>query len=138
MSDVNHVVLIGRLVRDAELKYTDNGKAVSKFSIAVNEKRKAGDQWKDNAGFFEVVLWGQIAESIQPYLSKGKQIAVTGKLTQERWEHNGENRSKVTVTASTVQLLGGSQSGSDGGSGQKKETYKASAADEGYADEIPW
>jgi single-strand DNA-binding protein len=138
MSDVNQVVLIGRLVRDAELKYTTSGKAVTKFSIAVNEKRKAGDQWKDSAGFFEIVLWGQIAESLQPYLSKGKQIAVIGKLTQERWEKDGENRSKVTVTASTVQLLGGSSPGANSGSENKQETYTSSAADEGFADEIPF
>jgi single-strand DNA-binding protein len=138
MSDVNHVVLIGRLVRDAELRYTNTGKAVSKFSIAVNKKRKVGDQWKDNANFFEIVLWGQIAEALQPYLSKGKQIAIVGEMNQERWEQNGENRSKVTVTASTIQLLGGSSSGSDRGSGQKQETYEASAADEGFSDDIPF
>jgi len=140
MSDVNQVFLIGRLVRDAELKYTNNGKAVTKFSLAVNEKRKAGDDWKDNPCFFEIVLWGQIAESLQPYLSKGKQIAVIGKLTQERWEQDGQNRSKVTVTAATVQLLGGSSSGTDSGSGsgQKQEIYSSSVADEGFADDIPF
>jgi single-strand DNA-binding protein len=107
MADVNNVTLIGRLTRDADLKYTSNGKAVSKFSLAVNEKRKVGDDWKDEAGFFEIVLWGQIGESLNQYLTKGKQIAVTGRLTQERWEQDGQNRSKVVVTAATVQLLGG-------------------------------
>jgi single-strand DNA-binding protein len=115
MSDVNNVTLIGRLTRDAELRYTVNGKPVSKFSLAVNEKRKIGDQWENAASFFEMVLWGQIAESLNQYLIKGKQIAVTGRLTQERWEQNGQNRSKVVVTAETVQLLGsGNNSGNSG------------------------
>jgi single-strand DNA-binding protein len=92
MSDVNNVTLIGRLVRDAELRYTASGKPVSKFSLAVNEKRKVGDQWKDEADFFEIVLWGQLGESLNRYLAKGKQIAVVGRLTQERWEQDGYNR----------------------------------------------
>jgi single-strand DNA-binding protein len=105
MSDTNTVVLIGRLVRDADLKYTSNGKAVTKFSLAVNEKRKEGDVWKDYANFFDVTLWGQIGESIITYLIKGKQISVVGKLTQERWQQDGQTRSKVAITATTIQLL---------------------------------
>jgi single-strand DNA-binding protein len=111
MPDVNSVVLIGRLTRDAELKYTAGGTAVSKFSLAVNERRKDGDQWKDEAGFFDVVLWGQLGQSLGQYLLKGKQIAVTGRLTQERWMQDGQNRSKIVVTAATVQLLGGTSEG---------------------------
>ena len=111
MADVNQVFLIGRLVRDADLRYTTSGKAVSKFAIAVNEKRKIGDKWEDKADFFEVVVWGQLGESLNQYLTKGKQIAIIGKLTQERWEQDGQNRSKVTVTAYTIQLLGGGTAG---------------------------
>jgi single-strand DNA-binding protein len=117
MSDVNNVTLIGRLTRDAELRYTSNGKPVSKFSLAVNEKRKIGDQWGNTASFFEMVLWGQIAESLNQYLTKGKQIAVIGRLTQERWEQNGQNRSKVVVTAETVQLLGSGNNSDNSGNG---------------------
>jgi single-strand DNA-binding protein len=136
MSDVNNVTLIGRLVRDADLRYTANGKAVSKFSLAVNEKRKAGDQWKDEAGFFEIILWGQLGESLNQYLTKGKQIAVTGKLTQERWEQDGQNRSKVVVTAATVQLLG-SPSG-NGDSGQAHSPAAPPPDNGGLADDIPF
>ena len=141
MSDVNQVVLIGRLVRDAELKCTSSGKPVTRFSLAVNEKRKVGDDWKDSAGFFEVVLWGQLGESLSLYLTKGKQIAVIGKLTQERWEQNGDNRSKVVVTASTVQLLGGSSnsdSKSNGGAANRKNNPPPSGSADDYADNIPW
>ena len=142
MSDVNHVVLIGRLTRDAELRATTSGKSVAKFSIAVNEKRKVGDEWKDSPGFFEVVLWGQLAESLKPYLLKGKQLAVTGKLTQERWDQDGQSRSKVTVTASTIQLLGsgsgGGNSSTDSKPSPQQDTFSAAPADEGWQDDIPF
>lgn len=135
MTDVNHVVLIGRLTRDAELKYTASGKAVSKFSIAVNKQRKVNDKWENSANFFEVNLWGQLGESLDRYLKKGKQVAITGELNQERWEdNNGYSKSKVTVTASTVQLLGG-VSGSESRAG---ENNPSPPNDDGYTDDIPF
>jgi len=139
MSDVNQTFLIGRLVRDAQLKSTENGTAITKFSIAVNKKRKVGDEWKNNAHFFEVVVWGRLGESLCSYLTKGKQIAVVGELTQERWSgDDGTNHSKVTVTASTIQLLGGN-SNSDGGSAENHSPPPTAAADEsGYVDDIPF
>jgi len=105
--DINHVTLIARLTRDAELKYTGTGTAVSTFSIAVNRRRKNGDQWEDEANFFEVALFGKQAESLEKYLLKGKQVAIDGELKQDRWQTpDGQNRSKVIVIANTVQLLG--------------------------------
>jgi single-strand DNA-binding protein len=109
MSDLNHVTLIGRLTRDAELKYTSGGMAVCKFSIAVNRKKKNGDEWVDEASFFDIVLWGRQGEAINQYLVKGKQIGVDGELRQERWQDrdSGQARSKVEIVASNIQLLGG-------------------------------
>jgi single-strand DNA-binding protein len=141
MSDVNNVTLIGRLTRDAELRYTSSGKPVSKFSLAVNEKRKVGDGWEDTASFIEIVLWGQLGETLKQYLTKGKQVAVIGKLTQERWEQDGQNRSKLVVTAATIQLLGGT-SGNEGGPARKQggtaSQSAAPSADYGLADNIPF
>jgi single-strand DNA-binding protein len=134
MSDLNSVTLIGRLTRDADLKQTSNGKSVSKFSLAVNENRKSGDQWKDEAGFFDVVLWGQLGESLSQYLLKGKQIAVTGRLTQERWNQDGQSRSKVVVTAQTIQLLGGTT----GNSAPQKREPDPPASDDGFVDDFPF
>ena len=111
MTDINQVVLIGRLTRDAELKYTNNGTPVSRISIAVNQRRKTNDQWVDEANFFNIVIWGKTAESLNPYLQKGKQIAVTGQLRQNRWEQDGQQRSRVEIVASNIQLLGGARSG---------------------------
>ncbi len=116
MTDLNHVMLIGRLTRDAELKYTQNGFAISNFSIAVNRRRKSGDQWVDEVSYFEINLFGKVAESLKQYLLKGKQIAVDGELRQDRWEQDGQSRSKVIVVANNVQLLGGNSSPSQGSS----------------------
>ena len=107
MADVNHVILIGRLTRDAILSYTSGGMAVCKFAIAVNKKKKQGEQWVDEANFFDVVLWGKQGEALNKYLLKGKQVAVDGELHQNRWEQDGQARSKVDINADNVQLLGG-------------------------------
>jgi single-strand DNA-binding protein len=104
---INSVVIVGRLTRDAELKYTTSGQAVCKFSIAVNRRRKNGDQWEDEANFFDVVLWGKQGEALNQYLQKGKMIGVDGELRQERWIDQGsQNRSRIEIVASNIQLLG--------------------------------
>jgi single-strand DNA-binding protein len=107
MADINHVVLVGRLTRNAELKYTNNGAAVSKFSIAINQRRKKEEQWVEEAHFFDIVLWGKTAESLNQYLVKGKQVGIEGQLRQNRWEQEGQARSKVEIFATNVMLLGG-------------------------------
>ena len=111
MTDLNRVVLIGRLTRDAELR--QNGTIISSFSIAVNRKRKQGDEWVDEANFFDVCLFGKQAESLQKYLTKGKQVAIDGELKQDRWEKDGQNRSKVVVISNSIQLLGGGNGSSN-------------------------
>jgi single-strand DNA-binding protein len=113
------VALIGRLTRDAELKYTVNGTAVCKFSIAVNRKKKDGDAWVDEAGFFDIVLWGRQGEALNQYLVKGKQIGVNGELRQERWQDrdSGQGRSRVEIVADNIQLLGGGNGNGESGGG---------------------
>lgn len=113
MADLNHVTLIGRLTRDAELKYTPGGLAISSFSIAVNRRRKNGDQWVDEVSYFDINLYGKPAESLKQYLTKGKQVAVDGELRQDRWEKDGQNHSKIYIAANNVQLLGGNTGSSN-------------------------
>jgi single-strand DNA-binding protein len=117
MADINRVILVGRLTRNAELKYTNNGSAVSRFGIAINQRRKKDDQWVDEAHFFDVVVWGKTAESLNQYLLKGKQVGVEGQLRQDRWEQEGQSRSKVEIVATNIMLLG-----SGGGSGRPNAT----------------
>ena len=119
MADINHVVLVGRLTRNAELKYTNNGSAVCKFGLAINQRRKKDDQWVDEAHFFDIALWGKTAESLNQYLVKGKQVGIEGQLRQNRWEQDGQARSKVEIFATNVMLLG---SGSGGRQGQGAST----------------
>jgi len=102
---VNHVIEIGNLVRDAEMKFLSNGTAVSKFAIAVNERRKQGEQWVDEANFFDVVLYGKSAENLNQYLVKGKQVAVEGKLHQSRWEAKASRARKSRSTRTTSSFL---------------------------------
>lgn len=118
--DINKVMLVGRLTRDAELMYTNSGYALCKFSLAVNRRRKQGDQWVDEANYFDLNLWGRRGEALNSYLTKGTQVAVEGQLRQERWEQDGMKRSKVTIEAVNIQLLGSrsDSSGSYQGGGQ--------------------
>ena len=103
MGDLNSVVLVGRLVDDAELKYTKDGMAISKFRLASNYYQ--GKDKEDGVSFFDVTMWGKQAESVSQYLTKGKRIAVQGELRQERWEKDGQKQSRVAITAQSVQLL---------------------------------
>ena len=105
--DINHVVLVGRLTRDAELRYTNSGSAVANISLAINTRRRRDDQWVDEAHFFDAVVWGKTAESWAQYLTKGKQIGLEGELRQNRWEQDGQRRSKVEIFTRNIQLLGG-------------------------------
>jgi single-strand DNA-binding protein len=105
-ADINSVVLVGRLTRDAELKYTNPGIPVSRLGLAVNRKKKENNQWVEEANFFDIIVWGKIAEVLQPYLTKGKQICVQGELRQNRWEKDGKPQSRVEVVATNIQLLG--------------------------------
>lgn len=117
-NDTNAVVLVGRLTRDAELKYTNSGMAVCRFTIANNKRKNSGDGWTDVARFFDIVIWGKQGETLIQYLKKGKQVAIQGELEQDRWEQEGKSRSKVEINAISVQLLGGidRQDGVSGGS----------------------
>ena len=106
-NDTNIVVLIGRLTRDSELRFISSGTAVSKFSLAVNRMKRSGDQREEEVSFFDIVVWGKIAEVLNPYLTKGKQVSVEGELRQNRWEQDGQSRSRIEVVANNIQLLGG-------------------------------
>lgn len=108
MSDMNLICVIGRVTRDAELKYTQGGTAVCNFSIGVNRSippRGDGGEWKNEASFFDCQVWGKLAESKNPTLLKGKQVCVRGELRQDRWEQDGQARSKVYIVADSIQPL---------------------------------
>ena len=106
-NDINNVVLVGRLTREIELKYLNSGTAVGRFSLAVNRIKRSGDQREEEVSFFDITVWGKQAEVLNPYLSKGRQVCVSGELRQSRWEQDGQSRSRIEIVASSIQLLGG-------------------------------
>ena len=111
MADINRVIEIGRLTRDAEVTYTSGGMAIAKMCIAVNRRVKNGDGWADEANYFDVTVLGNQAKNLGPYLLKGKQIGVDGYLKQDRWEKDGQKYSRVIINANDIQLLGGKDKG---------------------------
>jgi len=110
MSDLNSVVLVGRLVRDPELRYTPQGAPVCEFTLASNRRftKKDGEKVEEVA-FVDVVVWNRLAETSAEYLKKGRMVVVSGQLIQDRWEdkETGQKRSKLRVQAQTTQFLGG-------------------------------
>ena len=111
MADINQVILIGRLTRDVELKYTNTGFAIANLSLAVNRRVKRDDTWQDEGNFFNCVLIGKRAEALAQYLVKGKQLGIQGELRQDRWEQDGQPRSRVEIFVNDIQLLGGRSPG---------------------------
>ena len=108
---INHVSLVGgNLVRDAEMKYTGGGTPVLNFDIAMNRswRNRERGEIQEEVSYFKVNFWGKPAEGIQKYLSKGKKVAIEGRMQQRRWEGpDGKTNSIVEVVASSVILMGG-------------------------------
>ena len=109
MTDINSVVLVGRITKDVgsderSFSYIGNGTAKAGVNIAVNRGVKKGDKWEDETSFFDVVIWGKLAENLKPRLTKGKQISVIGSLKQDRWEKDGQKQSKIYVNAEQVEI----------------------------------
>ena len=109
MTDINSVVLVGRITKDVgsderSFSYIGNGTAKAVVNIAVNRGVKKGDKWEDEASFFDVVIWGKTAENLKPRLTKGTQITVSGYLKQDRWEKDGQKQSRVQVVADMVEV----------------------------------
>lgn len=134
MADINQVVLVGRLTRDVELKYTNTGFAIANLSLAVNRRVKKDDTWQDEGNFFNCVLLGKRAEALAQYLVKGKQIGIQGELKQDRWEQAGQPRSRVEIFVTDIQLLGGRSSGQGPGQGS---VISPRQTEEHPAQEIP-
>jgi single-strand DNA-binding protein len=153
MQDINSVNIVGRLTRDAELRYTNSGTAVANFAIATNVSRKNGDTWVEEGHFFDCVFFGKLAESVNQYLTKGRQVAITGRLSQNRWEDQttGAKRSKVEIIVNQLLLLAAPQGGSTaGGNGENRATHahtyspQAAAVDQvmgeaaSFEDDVPF
>jgi single-strand DNA-binding protein len=117
---VNKVILVGNLGKDPEVKYTPQGTAVARITLATNErfKDKSGE-WQDRTEWHNVVLWQRQAEIAGEYLKKGSKIYVEGRLQTRSWDDKQTNQKKymTEVVASDLVLLGGRGDGEGGGGG---------------------
>jgi single-strand DNA-binding protein len=153
-SNVNVVVITGNLTRDPELRHTGGGTAVCELRVAVNSRRKEGQEWVDKPNYFDVTVWGAQGENCANYLSKGRPVAVEGRLDWREWEakDGSGKRQAVSIVANSVQFLGsrdgsGGQNGGGGGGGFSPSTdvpadtsdfEGAAAGGGGGEDDIPF
>lgn len=105
MSDHNSVILIGRLTVDPQRKYTQTGKEIAEFSIANNYYISTKKTTEVN--YFDVVAFDKLAETVNKYLIKGKQVLISGTLRQERWQDKNTNstKSKIRIIMQSMQML---------------------------------
>lgn len=107
----NRIILIGRLTRDPEVRYTPSGLPVTSFSLAVNTRSKQGDDLKEEVLFIDCVIFGKQAESSGQYLNKGSLTLVEGRLRERKWEYEGQKKSKMEVIVNNVRFLQRKESG---------------------------
>lgn len=106
MRNFNLTVLEGRLVADPELRYTQNGNALCRFSIASNYSYYKGDDLQEEVSFFNVATWSKLAEQCNEYLKKGRRVLINGRLKQSKWQDEGGHpHSKIEVIGKQVQFL---------------------------------
>lgn len=118
MANFNRVILMGNITADIDLRYTGSNTAVTDVTLAINEKRKnQAGEWVDETVFVDVTLWGRTAEVASEYLSKGSPIFIEGRLKLDRWEQDGQKRSRLKVVCDRMQMVGGRGGGEGGGGG---------------------
>jgi single-strand DNA-binding protein len=108
-------IIMGNLGRDPEMRYTANGKAVTVFTVAVNNRYQEEGEWKDKTTWFRVTCWDKLAETTNQYLKKGRKVFVVGRVDISTWsdKQSGEARGQLELTAREVKFLDGRQDGSE-------------------------
>src|SRR3989442_13354176 len=118
MANINRVVLVGSLTKDQELRHTPSGMAVCSLRLAVNSRQKdpASGEWTEKPNYFDVTVWGKQGENCAQYLSKGRPVAVDGRLEWREWEaqDGSGKRQAVEIVADSVQFLGGRDDAASG------------------------
>jgi single-strand DNA-binding protein len=119
-TNINRVIITGNLTADPELRSLPSGTSVCKLRVAVNTRRKDGSsgEWVDKANYFDVTVWGAQGENAARYLSKGRPVAIDGRLEWREWEsEQGGKRQAIDIIADSVQFLGSprDENGSSGG-----------------------
>lgn len=130
MTDLNSIVLVGRItqeVSEQDFGYISTGTAKLTLHIANNESRKKGDNWEDVTSYFDVVYWGKPAENIKAKIRKGLLLGISGRIKQDRWEKDGQKKSKIYINADSIQILEKVQKADNG-----------STNNGGFQEDIPW
>jgi single-strand DNA-binding protein len=137
MNNINRVVLTGNLTTDPELHSIPSGTSVCKLRIACNGRRKDdGGEWVNKPNYFDVTIWGAQGENAARYLSKGRSVAIDGRLDWREWEtQDGSKRQAVSIIAETVQFLGSPNGGAASQNGDEPVTAGVTSAD---GDDIPF
>ena len=107
-TNINRVIITGNLTKDPELRSLQSGTHVCNLRVAVNSRRKdQSGEWVDKPNYFDVTVWGAQGENCATYLSKGRPVAVDGRLDWREWEaQDGSKRQSVSIIADSVQFLG--------------------------------
>ena len=121
MSSFSKTILLGRLGRDPEVRYTASQKAVCNFSLATSERRGG----KEETTWHNIVCWEKVAETVAKHLAKGSQALVEGRIQVREWEKDGQKRQAFEIVASSVTFVGGKGTGG----GEAKAAESASAED---------
>jgi single-strand DNA-binding protein len=119
-TNINRVVMTGNLTRDPELRTLPSGMAVCSLRLACNTRRKnnATGEWEDKPNYFDVTVWGAQGENCSRFLTKGRPVAIDGRLEWREWEtQEGQKRQAIDIIADSVQFLGGREEGGDNGGG---------------------
>jgi len=130
-SNINIVVITGNLTKDPDLRHTGGGTAVCDLRVAVNSRRKNGQtgEWEDKPNYFDVTVWGAQGENCANYLSKGRPVAVEGRLDWSEWEakDGSGKRQAVRIVANSVQFLGSRDGSGGGGNGNGNGGFSPSS-----------
>ena len=119
-TNINRVIITGNLTRDPELRSTPGGTSVCKLRVAVNSRRRdQSGEWVDKPNYFDVTVWGAQGENCSNYLSKGRPVAIDGRLDWREWEASDGSgkRQAVEIIADSVQFLGSRDGGASNGGG---------------------
>ena len=130
-TNINRVVMTGNLTADPELRSLPSGMSVCSLRIACNTRRKDGasGEWVDKPNYFNVTVWGAQGENAARYLSKGRPVAIDGRLEWREWQgQDGAKRESVEIVAESVQFLGGRGDGELGGGGGGNQFVPAGAS----------
>jgi single-strand DNA-binding protein len=131
MANINRVTITGNLTRDPELRTLSSGNSVCSLRVACNGRRRnpQTQQWEDVPNYFDVTVWGAQGENCNKYLTKGRGVAIDGRLQWREWGEEGAKRQAVDIVAENVQFLGGRDDAGGGNGNGFSSSVRASESD---------